>query len=249
VTIRRVDKAQVVEMYLAGIPGTKIAERFGVSDDTVYAWVRKSGHTVRPHNSPHPLTGEALEAVEMYVAGASTGELAERFGVDRTTIRSWVRKGGHEIRSTTQQRGVSGYRGVIRHDRSGRTWQARDGDDRSLGVYSDVEDAARAVDYHRLTNGLPAANFPDSTDETLAQAERWTIRRAAPVRGVKAAVVEALNCRGLTVDEVLAKVDHLGTTRTTVRSYLQSLADSGDIVRVRRGVYASAGSIGGEGPM
>lgn len=142
--------------------------------------------------------------------------------------------------------GVSGYRGVGWFEPGGY-WRAalsyqENGKSKTIsgGYYREVEDAARAVDYLRWQHGYPPINLPESFDETLARSDEWESRVTLGPRGLKWAVVAALQGVVLDVDGVLKAVESFDTTRRTVAVTLSGLRKSGHIIRVSRGHYTAA---------
>lgn len=109
----------------------------------------------------------------------------------------------------------------------------------SAGYYRDRADAARAVDYYRHRLGLPAINFPDDLDATIARRAEWEHRTVRGPRGVGAAIAAAITGRKLSIDEVLDEVAALGTTRGTVQTALDRLVREGKARRIERGVYTT----------
>lgn len=95
---------RIVELYESGLSQLRVAAEVGVSEQTVSRILKKNGVPIRrPIYSgiaDNERTKRNREIVERYIAGESQHSLARAFGLDRTTIRSVLRKARVHIRHT-----------------------------------------------------------------------------------------------------------------------------------------------------
>lgn len=89
-----VNRQKVGEMYAAGLSVHEIAVFFGCRDMSIYYHLQKLGLYEIGHVKRRK--SKIIDAVERdYLAGASTYELEEKYGVCHETIGKWMRECGH----------------------------------------------------------------------------------------------------------------------------------------------------------
>ena len=102
------EREQAVAACLNGASLNSIGKYFGVTPKTVAGWVWHAGHELRPVRGAGRSRQRDLEtrklAVEVCLAGERTRVVAERFGVDRTTVADWVKAAGHKMRPAVRRK-------------------------------------------------------------------------------------------------------------------------------------------------
>jgi transposase len=87
-----IDSNKVVELYQAGRSQSEIADELGCSQNTVYYHLAKRGIKMQ-HTK---LDASAIDEIEReYLAGATTYQLGEKYGVCHETIGKWMHSRGH----------------------------------------------------------------------------------------------------------------------------------------------------------
>lgn len=93
------DLDQAVKSYEGGVLGTVLAQRYGVTHNTVMKYLRQRGVQIRPRG--HDLYGhtkrlltpeQRRELARLYRNGAPIRQLQERFSVSRSTIKNYLRQ-------------------------------------------------------------------------------------------------------------------------------------------------------------
>jgi transposase-like protein len=104
-------RARAIEEYVAGEDLVSVGRRHGVSKSTIHRWVRMAGHETRSPAIVNPIVPrrrgippKSADAVRMYMAGASSTQVADAFGVTPPTVLSWVRRLGHVPRDVGPMR-------------------------------------------------------------------------------------------------------------------------------------------------
>lgn len=86
---------QLKDDYLAGVPVSDLAERYGIARQTVIEHMRRLA-VARGH--PKLSIGEAARAADLYTARLSLAAVGTAFGVDAGTVRRVLAKAAVPIR-------------------------------------------------------------------------------------------------------------------------------------------------------
>lgn len=101
----------LVERYIAGTFASEIAEEYGISNITVTKYLRRRGVQIRQRG--HGVNGatwrkmtieQEREAAAAYNAGASSAELARRYGMTPSGMRWALKRGGVVMRGMGKPR-------------------------------------------------------------------------------------------------------------------------------------------------
>ena len=97
---------EIVRRYLAGESGYRLGETLGVTANTVGRFLKRNGIATRSiKEAKGGLTDEKeSEACALYQEGQTFNFLAEMFGINRSTVRSILRRNGITIRTVTESR-------------------------------------------------------------------------------------------------------------------------------------------------
>ena len=94
-------KERVVKEYLEGSTGPELAERYGISDKSVYTWLDERGIAER-HRDVKPYSDELKDkVVQEYLDGKILTELTEEHGIGTRSIYNWLEERGIEFRRAT----------------------------------------------------------------------------------------------------------------------------------------------------
>ena len=101
-------RRELCKRYMAGEGSHKLGKEFGFSRGRILETVRRNGHATRSvSQSRRKLTDkQEKKLVSMYAKGASSTELARKFGVCHQTALYIARKHGQEIRSNSEAQKV-----------------------------------------------------------------------------------------------------------------------------------------------
>lgn len=99
---RTLTDSEIVQMYLSGIDSMTVGLNANCDAQTVLKIVRAAGFPTRPpggvkKHKPSRLTIE--QAAQLYRSGLSVQEVADKAGIDRSTMHARLRTAGVEIRS------------------------------------------------------------------------------------------------------------------------------------------------------
>ena len=95
---------KIWQQYEAGTPGTEIASIFGVSEQTVYNIVRRTGHNVRRRSQLRTPERIQAEVINHYRLGESSLAIAEALQIHPETVLKIVRRNGYQVRSPRRYR-------------------------------------------------------------------------------------------------------------------------------------------------
>ena len=93
---QRLTVAEVTRAYKAGMTGTAMAAKFGVSPSTILSRIDQAGLPRRSRGWRKPVHVERLRAA--YEKGATLEALAAKFGVSSSTVANRLREAGIEPR-------------------------------------------------------------------------------------------------------------------------------------------------------
>ena len=94
--------AQIVEMYLSGTDSMTVGLNAGCDAQTVLNLVRAAGYQTRSPGGVKKNKVSSLpieQAAKLYRAGLSVQEVADKCGLDRSTMANRLKDAGVEIRS------------------------------------------------------------------------------------------------------------------------------------------------------
>jgi transposase len=91
--MQRMDRKLLERLLGQGLSLAEIGRRSGAHESTIGYWVKKHGLQAAKrdrHGARGPLS--RAELTTLVVAGLSTGQIAERVGRSKTTVRHWLRE-------------------------------------------------------------------------------------------------------------------------------------------------------------
>jgi hypothetical protein len=93
---------QIVEMYLSGTDSMTVGLNAGCDAQTVLKLVRAAGYQTRRPGGVKKIKASSLsmdQAARLYRAGLSVQEVADKAGLDRSTMANRLKEHGVEIRT------------------------------------------------------------------------------------------------------------------------------------------------------
>lgn len=102
---RTMSDQQIVEMYLSGTDSMTVGLNAGCDAQTVLKLVRAAGYQTRSPGGVKKTKHSSLtmdQAAKLYRAGLSVQEVADKCGLDRSTMANRLKDAGVEIRSLTE---------------------------------------------------------------------------------------------------------------------------------------------------
>lgn len=102
---RRMSDDEIIQMYLSGTDSMTVGLRAGCDGQTVLKIVRAAGHQTRPPGGVKKYRTSGLtmdQAASLYDAGLSVQEVANRAGLDRSTMTARLKEHGVKIRSMSE---------------------------------------------------------------------------------------------------------------------------------------------------
>lgn len=102
---RTLTDSEIVQMYLSGTDSLTVGLHANCDAQTVLKIVRAAGHPTRPPGGvkKHKASSLTIEqAAQLYRSGLSVQEVANKAGLDRSTMHARLKQHGVEIRSIKQ---------------------------------------------------------------------------------------------------------------------------------------------------
>ncbi len=100
-------KRRAVDAYLAndGASAVEVAQQFGVTDRSLYRWLREAGHRFTRAPGQGMSQEYRLKAIKAYLAadGASVRAIARRFNMDSRSLGHWIRQAGYRTRKNPRR--------------------------------------------------------------------------------------------------------------------------------------------------
>lgn len=102
---RTLTDAEIVERYVSGVDSLTVGLEAKCDAQTVLKLVRASGYQTRRPGGVKKAKTSSLpmdQAAKLYKAGLSVQEVADKCGLDRSTMANRLKEHGVEIRSLTE---------------------------------------------------------------------------------------------------------------------------------------------------
>ena len=97
--MKRLPVTEICRAYLDGSTIRSLAREVGVSDAVLRRTLVEAGIRIRRPVSVPTHTADINAVVAEYLAGEGAESIAPRHGISTDTVRAWVRKCGHAVRS------------------------------------------------------------------------------------------------------------------------------------------------------
>ena len=88
----KIDHAQALALYQAGLSDRRIAAHFGVAQNTASIWRNNAG--LPPHSQRGPAKMNKAEAIDLHISGMSDSEIARHFGINQSCVTRWRQRLG-----------------------------------------------------------------------------------------------------------------------------------------------------------
>ena len=89
---------EIISYYQSGMSPTKIGEKYGVGQNTIYRRLKENGVKIRSSRSMNRIDLPTEEIISEYQSGLSTTQLGEKYGVHSNTIQNRLKENGVKLR-------------------------------------------------------------------------------------------------------------------------------------------------------